>query len=81
MLLILAFGVAFEFPLGLLALSLMGVIPSRKLRSWRRPAWVVILVLAGFLTPAQDPITQVLLAAPMAILYEATIIIARVLKR
>jgi Sec-independent protein secretion pathway component TatC len=41
---------------------------------------VVILVLAGFLTPAQDPITQVLLAAPMAILYEATIIVARLLK-
>jgi sec-independent protein translocase protein TatC len=80
MLLILAFGVAFEFPLVLLALSLMGVLPSRKLRSWRRPAWVVILVLAGFLTPAQDPITQVLLAAPMAILYEATIIVARLLK-
>ncbi|HYR62954.1 MAG TPA: twin-arginine translocase subunit TatC [Actinomycetota bacterium] len=80
MLLILAFGLAFEFPLVLLALSLMGVIPSRRLRSWRRPAWVVILVLAGFLTPAQDPITQVLLALPMAILYEATIIIARVLK-
>jgi sec-independent protein translocase protein TatC len=80
MLLILAFGVAFEFPLVLLALSLMGVLPSRKLRSWRRPAWVVILVLAGFLTPAQDPITQVLLAVPLAILYEATIIVARLLK-
>jgi len=80
MLLILGFGVAFEFPLVLLVLSLMGVLPSRKLRSWRRPAWVVILVLAGFLTPAQDPITQVLLAVPMAILYEATIIVARLLK-
>lgn len=81
MLLIVGFGVAFEFPLVLLALSLMGVIPSRKLRQWRRPAWVVILVLAGFLTPAQDPITQVLLALPMAILYEVTVIIARILKR
>lgn len=80
MLLIIAFGVAFEFPLLLLAFSLMGVIPSRKLRDWRRPAWVLILVIAGFLTPAQDPITQVLLAVPMAILYEGTILVARILK-
>jgi sec-independent protein translocase protein TatC len=41
---------------------------------------VVILVLAGFLTPAEDPITQVLLAIPLAILYEATILVSRVLK-
>lgn len=81
LLLILGFGVAFEFPLVLLALSLMRVVPSRQLRQFRRPAWVVILVLAGFLTPAQDPITQVLLAIPLAILYEAVIVIARILKR
>ena len=80
MLLILGFGIAFEFPLVLLTLSLIGLVPSRRLRAWRRPAWVVILVLAGFLTPAQDPITQVLLALPLAILYEATILIARLLK-
>jgi len=80
LLLILAFGVGFEFPLLLLVLSLVGVISSRRLRTWRRPAWVIILVVAGFLTPTQDPITQVLLAIPMAILYEATILVARLLK-
>lgn len=81
MLLVLAFGVAFEFPLVLVALSLVGVVSSSRLRQWRRPAWVLVLVLAGFLTPAQDPITQVLLAIPLAILYEATIWVTRLLRR
>ena len=80
LLLILAFGVAFEFPMLLVALSLVGVISSRNMRRWRRPAWVLILIVAGALTPAQDPITQVLLAIPMAILYELTILVTRVLK-
>jgi sec-independent protein translocase protein TatC len=80
LLLILAFGIGFEFPLVLVALSLVGVISSRHMRRWRRPAWVVILVVAGALTPAQDPITQILLAVPMAILYELTIVTTRVLK-
>ena len=80
LLLIVAFGVAFELPLVLVALSLVGVLSSKRLRSWRRPAWVVILVIAGFLTPAQDPITQLLLAIPLAILYEATIWVTRVLR-
>jgi len=64
----------------LVALSLVGVISSRSMRRWRRPAWVLILIVAGALTPAQDPITQVLLAVPMAILYELTILVTRVLK-
>lgn len=79
--LMVAFGVAFEFPLVLVSLSLMHVVSSRRLRQWRRPAWVVLLVLAGFLTPSQDPITQVLLAIPLAILYEVTILVTRLLKR
>lgn len=79
-LLMVGFGVAFEFPLLLVALSLVGVLSSRRLRSWRRPAWVLILIAAGFLTPTQDPITQVLLAIPLAILYEVTIWVTRLLK-
>jgi sec-independent protein translocase protein TatC len=79
-LLMIAFGVAFEFPLLLISLSLVGVLSSKRLRKWRRPAWVVLLVIAGFLTPTQDPITQVLLAVPLAILYEVTIWVTRLLK-
>ncbi|HLI55771.1 MAG TPA: twin-arginine translocase subunit TatC [Actinomycetota bacterium] len=80
-LLMIAFGVAFEFPLVLVALSLVRVVSSTRLRRWRRPAWVVILILAGFLTPGDDPITQLLLALPLAILYEVTIWVTRLLKR
>lgn len=80
LLLILAFGVAFELPLLLVALSLVGVVSSRRLRTWRRPAWVVILILAGVLTPTQDPITQLMLAIPLAVLYEMTILVTRLLR-
>lgn len=80
-LLMVAFGVAFEFPLILVSLSLVRVVSSRRLRQWRRPAWVVILILAGFLTPGDDPITQLLLAVPLAVLYEVTIWVTRLLKR
>ena len=80
-LLILAFGVAFEFPLVLVSLTLVGVLSSRRLRAWRRPAWVILLVIAGFLTPSEDPITQLLLAVPLAVLYEATIWVSRLLRR
>lgn len=79
-LLIAAFGITFEFPLVLVSLSLVGILTSRRLRRWRRPAWVVLLIFAGFLTPSQDPITQVLLAVPLAVLYELTIWITRLLK-
>jgi sec-independent protein translocase protein TatC len=80
-LLMVGFGVAFEFPVILVALSLVRVLSSRALRRWRRPAWVVIVVLAGFLTPTDDPITQFLLAIPLAILYEITIWTTRLLRR
>src|SRR5437764_8209578 len=45
MLMIIAFGVAFEFPILLVFLELAGVLPSAKLRKWRRPAIVILLAL------------------------------------
>jgi sec-independent protein translocase protein TatC len=81
MLMIAAFGFAFEFPIALLALTMVGVLTSRKLRKGRRIAWVVILIIAAVITPTQDPITMTLLAIPMGILYEATVVTARLMKR
>jgi sec-independent protein translocase protein TatC len=45
---------------------------------YRRHAIVVILVLAAVITPSPDPVTQLMVAAPLWILYEISIVIARV---
>jgi sec-independent protein translocase protein TatC len=81
LLLVLAFGIAFEMPLVLLSLTLVGVISSGTLRRSRRVAWVLILILAAVVTPTQDPYTLIIMALPLGLLYEATILIARLAKR
>jgi sec-independent protein translocase protein TatC len=81
LLMVVAFGVAFEFPVLLVFLQLAGVLTSRRLASWRRPAVVVIVVVAAVITPSQDPYSLLAMAAPMYLFYEASILIGRVLKR
>jgi sec-independent protein translocase protein TatC len=73
---IIAFGLAFQVPLLLLALGWMGIIPSEVLRTRRRIAIVVIFVLAMVLTPP-DPVSQIVMAVPMCLLYEVCIWIIR----
>ncbi|HVL51956.1 MAG TPA: twin-arginine translocase subunit TatC [Actinomycetota bacterium] len=81
LILIAAFGFSFEFPIILLGLTLVGVLSSRKLRDLRKIAWVIILILAAIITPTQDPITLMIMALPLGLLYEATIVVARIMKR
>jgi sec-independent protein translocase protein TatC len=81
MFLVLAFGVSFEFPLVLIALTLVGVLSSRKLRDWRRYALVLIAVTAAVITPSQDWFTMSALMVPLIIFYELSIIITRLLKK
>jgi sec-independent protein translocase protein TatC len=80
-LLILAFGAAFEFPLILISLTLVGVLSSRKLRQWRRYAVLLIAVIAAVITPSQDWFTMTALMVPLLIFYELSILIARLLKK
>lgn len=81
MLLIGAFGLSFEFPLVLLALTGLGVLSSLKLRQSRKIAWVVILIVAAVITPTQDPITLAMMAIPLGLLFEGTIVAARLMKK
>lgn len=80
-LMVVAFGVAFEFPVLLVFLELAGVLTSRRLASWRRPAIVVIVVVAAVITPSQDPYSLLAMAGPMYVFYEGSILIGRLLKR
>jgi sec-independent protein translocase protein TatC len=79
---LLAFGVAFQFPVFLFAAGALGIVSSRALASQRRWAIVFVVVAAALLTPGGDPLTLTLLSTPMYLLYELSILSIRyVLKR
>jgi sec-independent protein translocase protein TatC len=80
-LMIIAFGIAFEFPVLLVCLELAGVVSSARLRKWRRPALVVIVAVAAVITPSQDPYSLFAMVVPMYIFYEGAILIGRLLKK
>jgi sec-independent protein translocase protein TatC len=77
---LLAFGLAFQFPLVLLVLGWLGVISSAGLRRHRGVVIVVIFTVAMFLTPP-DPLSQIIMAVPMCLLYEVTIGLIRLRER
>jgi sec-independent protein translocase protein TatC len=80
-LMIVAFGLAFEFPVVLVFLLMAHVITTQQLRRWRRFAIVVIVAFAALITPSQDPYSLFAMAVPMYVFYEASIIIGRIMKR
>jgi sec-independent protein translocase protein TatC len=75
--LLLAFGVSFELPLIAVVLNLMGVLSYAALAKSRRWLYFLTVVFAAFITPTQDPFTMLLMAAPMCVLFELAIQIAR----
>jgi sec-independent protein translocase protein TatC len=81
MLLIVAYGIAFEFPVLLVALQLARVVTSTKLRKWRRGAIIGVTVFAAVFTPSSDPVSMFAMAIPMYVFYEGAILTGRLLKR
>jgi sec-independent protein translocase protein TatC len=78
--LIFAFGVAFELPVLLVLLVRVGLTSSQGLASKRRYAIVIAFIAGAILTPP-DVISQVLLALPIVVLYEVSILCARVIEK
>ena len=77
----LIFGVVFMYPLVVVFLELVGVVPSATWRRWRRPAIVVICLVAAVITPSSDPFSFTAMAVPMLIFYEISILIGRALHK
>jgi len=74
--LLFAFGLVFELPVVAFFLSRMGVVTADFLKEKRRYAILLIFIIAAFLTPP-DVISQFLMALPLVVLYEVSILVAR----
>lgn len=77
---VIGMGVAFQFPLVSVVLVYLDIITVDKLRSFRRVAIISFFIAAAVLTPP-DPVTQVMMALPMIVLYEISIVVARFMVR
>lgn len=69
-------GIVFELPIVVYFLAKIGIVTPDMLRSYRRHSIVIIFIVASIITPP-DVITQFLIAIPLIILYEVSIIIAK----
>jgi sec-independent protein translocase protein TatC len=73
---LLAFGLVFQIPVLILAITRLGITTPRKLRKGRRFAVVAIAVVAMLGSPGGDPVTMLLLMGPLLVLYELSIVLA-----
>lgn len=77
MMLVLCMGLAFELPLVTWLLSLLGLVHKTMLRKYRRHAIVLIVIAAAIITPTGDPFTLSVVAIPLYLLYELSILMIR----
>jgi sec-independent protein translocase protein TatC len=75
--LILGCGIAFELPVLAFVLSKLGLITPGFLKEYRKYAYVVILIVAAVITPSPDWTSQTIVAVPLIILYEISIVISK----
>jgi sec-independent protein translocase protein TatC len=78
---LLAFGVCFQLPVVLMFLGYAGIVTSASLKQHWRPALVVCAVVAAVATPSNDALTMSMMAAPMCVLYLASIGLVQMVER
>lgn len=77
----LAFGLVFELPILILALTALGVVNARMLVRFRRYALIGCVVVGAFITPGQDPYSLAAVAVPLYLLYEVSVFLAAIVER
>lgn len=80
-LLMLGFGIIFETPIILIVLSMVGVISAESLKKNRRVVLVAFFIVAAVITPTPDPVGQLIMAFPMWLLYELSIVIIQIIDK
>lgn len=79
--LLLTIGFVFEMPVVTTFLARIGVVKSKWLSDRRKTAFISAFILAAIITPTFDPINQSLVAAPLIVLYELSIWLAKLVQR
>ena len=74
---VLMFGIVFEFPSVIAALSAMGVVNREGMRSFRKYAFCAVVILAAVITPSGDPFSMMVVSLPLYLLYELSILLCR----
>ena len=77
----LTFGVVFELPIAILALSALGIVDTHLLKRFRRHAVIACIVASAFITPGSDLFSLIALAVPVYFLYELSIGLAGMVER
>lgn len=74
-------GLLFQIPVGVLAVTRMGIISARQLAKSRGYVILGIAVVAAVATPTPDPVTMLIAMAPLLVLFELSVLLARILER
>ncbi len=80
LMLMFSFGIAFEVPVAVVLLVMMGLVPLEKLTRIRGYVLIAVFIIAAILTPP-DAVSQTVMAVPMYLLYEGGILMARLMTR
>ncbi len=79
--LLLVIGILFQIPVGVLAVTRLGVISARQLGRNRGYVILGLAIVAAIATPTPDPVTMLIAMAPLVVLFEASILLARFFER
>ena len=79
--LLLGFGIAFELPVFMVFLGIVGIIDASMLRKNRKYAILIIFTAAAIITPTPDILNQILMAGPLLLLYELSIVMVWLIAR
>ncbi|MBU4077941.1 MAG: twin-arginine translocase subunit TatC [Euryarchaeota archaeon] len=72
------FGISFDLPLLLIMMSRLGIATRQTLAHYRRHAYVIMLIIAAWVTPDPTMLSQIMLMVPFVILYEISLLVMRV---
>lgn len=75
-----AFGLVFELPLAIVLATQLGLVRREALAAKRRVVFVVLVFVAAVITPSQDPITLMIMAGPLYLLFEASLAVSKMLE-
>jgi len=73
-----AFGFAFQLPLIVFYLIVFNIVPYQKLRKSWRVVYIALLVFSAMVTPDANPVTMLLMFGAMAVLYEISLFVSRI---